>query len=169
MLVDGTRDSILIQCARNFQTLDDSLEQAFMLRSLIWATSDIEDTIFANRILEIVDANIESIQSNYSKACVLLTLAREFIDIGQKKRGEEDLMSRIEIRNNESLEKALRRFKRKIEKEGILKILKARKHYEKPSERKRKKRRALKMKPRLPLTSHKNVVGRMKLPCVRRR
>jgi len=50
-------------------------------------------------------------------------------------------MPRIEIRDNESLEKALRRFKRKIEREGILKTLKARKHYEKPSERKRKKRR----------------------------
>ncbi len=50
-------------------------------------------------------------------------------------------MSRVEIREHESLEKALRRFKRKIEKEGILKTLKARKHYEKPSEKKRKKRR----------------------------
>ena len=50
-------------------------------------------------------------------------------------------MSRIEIRDNESLEKALRRFKRKIEREGILRTLKERKHYEKPSERKRKKRR----------------------------
>ena len=50
-------------------------------------------------------------------------------------------MPRIEVRDNESLEKALRRFKRKIEREGILKTLKARKHYEKPSERKRKRRR----------------------------
>ena len=50
-------------------------------------------------------------------------------------------MSRIEVRYNESLEKALRRFKRKIEKEGILQVLKERKYYEKPSERKRKKRR----------------------------
>ena len=50
-------------------------------------------------------------------------------------------MPRIELRDNEPLERALRRFKRKIEREGILKTLKARKHYEKPSERKRKKRR----------------------------
>ncbi|MCG2659768.1 MAG: 30S ribosomal protein S21 [Kiritimatiellae bacterium] len=50
-------------------------------------------------------------------------------------------MSRIEIKSNEPLERALRRFKRKIEKDGILKELKARKHYEKPSERKRKKRK----------------------------
>jgi len=50
-------------------------------------------------------------------------------------------MSRIELRGNESLEKALRRFKRNIEREGILRLLKEREHYEKPSERKRKKRR----------------------------
>ena len=53
-------------------------------------------------------------------------------------------MSRIEIGQGESLEKALRRFKKKIEREGILKQLKARKHYEKPSEKKRKKLRTAK-------------------------
>ncbi len=48
-------------------------------------------------------------------------------------------MPRVEVKSNEPLEKALRRFKRKIEREGILKQIKARKHYEKPSERKRKR------------------------------
>lgn len=50
-------------------------------------------------------------------------------------------MSRVEVRGDEPLEKALRRFKRLIEREGILKALKARKHYEKPSERKRREMR----------------------------
>lgn len=50
-------------------------------------------------------------------------------------------MSRVEVAPGESLERALRRFKKKIEREGVLKQLKARKHYEKPSERKRKRRR----------------------------
>ncbi len=50
-------------------------------------------------------------------------------------------MSRVEVGPNEPLEKALRRFKKKIEREGILKALKARKHYEKPSEIKRRKAR----------------------------
>ena len=50
-------------------------------------------------------------------------------------------MSRVEVRGDEPLEKALRRFKRLIEREGILKTLKARKHYEKPSERKRRELR----------------------------
>ncbi len=50
-------------------------------------------------------------------------------------------MPRVEVKGNEPLERALRRFKRKIEREGILKEVKARKHYEKPSERKRKRRK----------------------------
>ncbi len=49
-------------------------------------------------------------------------------------------MSEVEVRKDESFESALRRFKRKIEREGILKEVKERKHYEKPSEKKRKKK-----------------------------
>ncbi len=48
-------------------------------------------------------------------------------------------MPEIEIRKDESFESALRRFKRKIEQEGILREVRDRKHYEKPSERKRRK------------------------------
>jgi len=48
-------------------------------------------------------------------------------------------MPKVSVGENEPLEKALRRFKKKIEIEGILKTLKARKHYEKPSERRRRK------------------------------
>ena len=51
-------------------------------------------------------------------------------------------MSQVEIRKDESFEAALRRFKKKIEQEGILREVRDRKHYEKPSERKRKKVRA---------------------------
>ncbi len=50
----------------------------------------------------------------------------------------------VSIGEHESLDKALRRLKKKIEREGILKILKARKHYEKPSEVKRRKLRSAK-------------------------
>ena len=53
-------------------------------------------------------------------------------------------MPRVEIREHETLDKALRRFKRLLEREGILKDLKARKHYEKPSERKRRELRQAK-------------------------
>jgi small subunit ribosomal protein S21 len=47
-------------------------------------------------------------------------------------------LSEVEVRKDESFEAALRRFKKKIEQEGILKEVRDRKHYEKPSERKRK-------------------------------
>jgi len=52
-------------------------------------------------------------------------------------------MAKVEVGKDEPLERALRRFKKKIEREGVLKQLKARKHYEKPSERRRKKRKGL--------------------------
>jgi len=51
-------------------------------------------------------------------------------------------MPRVDLQQNEPLERALRRFKKKIEREGVLKAVKARKHYEKPSERKRRKARS---------------------------
>jgi len=51
-------------------------------------------------------------------------------------------MQDFENRREESFESMLRRFKRKVEQEGILREVKDRKHYEKPSER--KKRRKLK-------------------------
>ena len=58
------------------------------------------------------------------------------------------MVPEVSIGEHESLDKALRRLKKKIEREGILKILKARKHYEKPSEvRRRKMRSAKKRKP----------------------
>lgn len=55
----------------------------------------------------------------------------------------EIIMPVISVGENEPLERALRRFKKKIEREGILRTLKERKHYEKPSERKRRKRRSV--------------------------
>lgn len=48
-------------------------------------------------------------------------------------------MVRIKVRNNESLEQALRRFNRDVLRDGILKELKEREHYTKPSEWKRQK------------------------------
>lgn len=55
-------------------------------------------------------------------------------------------MPKVDVAENEPLDKALRRLKKKIEREGILKILKQRKHYEKPSEKRRRKQRSSKNK-----------------------
>jgi small subunit ribosomal protein S21 len=51
-------------------------------------------------------------------------------------------MPKVQVSESEPLDKALKRLKKKIEREGILKILKQRKHYEKPSEKRRRKERS---------------------------
>jgi len=48
-------------------------------------------------------------------------------------------MPLIKVREDENLENALKRFKRKCEKSGILSEIKKRQHYEKPSVRKKRK------------------------------
>ncbi|MEW6408585.1 MAG: 30S ribosomal protein S21 [Nitrospirota bacterium] len=48
-------------------------------------------------------------------------------------------MPGIKVKESESLENALRRFKKQCEKEGILSEIKKREHYEKPSIRRKKK------------------------------
>lgn len=48
-------------------------------------------------------------------------------------------MTMISVRKNEPLEKALKRFKKKVDKEGIMRSLRERQHYEKPSVKRRKK------------------------------
>mgnify|MGYP001574864911 CR=1 FL=1 len=54
------------------------------------------------------------------------------------------ILPQIEIKKDESFESALRRFKKKIEQEGILREVKERRYYEKPSERRKKKARGKK-------------------------
>ena len=44
----------------------------------------------------------------------------------------------VRLRKGEAMEKALRRLKKKLDKEGTLKELRNRRHYEKPSEIKRR-------------------------------
>ena len=53
-------------------------------------------------------------------------------------------MPGISVGNNESIDSALRRFKKQVEKGGILSEARKREHYEKPSERKKKKQVAAK-------------------------
>ena len=51
-------------------------------------------------------------------------------------------MSEIRIRENESLESALRRFKRQCARAGVIAEVRKREHYEKPSVRRKKKAEA---------------------------
>lgn len=57
-------------------------------------------------------------------------------------------MPGIKVREDESFEAALRRFKKQCEKAGILSELRKREHYEKPSLRKKKKSAAAKKRNR---------------------
>ncbi len=45
----------------------------------------------------------------------------------------------VKVRENESFENALRKFKKQCEREGILSEIKKREHYDKPSVKKKKK------------------------------
>lgn len=51
-------------------------------------------------------------------------------------------MSEVKVGKNESLESALRRFKKSIQKAGVLAEVRKREHYEKPSVRRKKKSQA---------------------------
>lgn len=53
-----------------------------------------------------------------------------------------DIMSEIRVRDNESLDSALKRFKRNCAKDGVLAEVRKREHYEKPSVKRKKKSEA---------------------------
>ncbi|MDP8247595.1 MAG: 30S ribosomal protein S21 [Candidatus Tritonobacter lacicola] len=48
-------------------------------------------------------------------------------------------MPKVILRRNETVDRALRRLKKKMDKEGIMKQLKQHRHYEKPSQKRRRK------------------------------
>ncbi|WP_414511297.1 30S ribosomal protein S21 [Synechococcus sp. RC10A2] len=49
-------------------------------------------------------------------------------------------MAQIQVRQNESIDSALKRFKKALEQSGILQEYKRHTHYEKPSERRRRQK-----------------------------
>jgi small subunit ribosomal protein S21 len=53
--------------------------------------------------------------------------------------GREECMPAVVVRDGESFESALRRFKKLCEKTGILSEIKKREHFEKPSIKRKKK------------------------------
>jgi small subunit ribosomal protein S21 len=57
-------------------------------------------------------------------------------------------MTEVKVKENESFERALRRFKKRCEKAGILSDLRKHRHFEKPSERRKRKANAAKRKSR---------------------
>ncbi|HBL35897.1 MAG TPA: 30S ribosomal protein S21 [Firmicutes bacterium] len=55
-------------------------------------------------------------------------------------------MAEVKIGKNESLDSALRRFKRQCQRSGILQEVRKREHYDKPSVRRKKKSEAARKK-----------------------
>lgn len=56
--------------------------------------------------------------------------------------GRGYIVAETHVRKNESLDQALRRFKRSCSKDGVIAEVKKRKHYEKPSVKRKKKSEA---------------------------
>jgi small subunit ribosomal protein S21 len=55
-------------------------------------------------------------------------------------------LAQVQVRQNESLDSALRRFKKELEQAGTLREAREHQHYEKPSDKKRKAEAARKRK-----------------------
>ena len=58
------------------------------------------------------------------------------------RRGSDYQLTEIRLKKGESVDKALRRLKKKIDREGTLKEVRNHRHFEKPSERRRRKMKA---------------------------
>ena len=72
----------------------------------------------------------------------------EFLCFTAIKAPYEDLKHRLDdwlevvVQDNESLDRALRRFKRKVQRSGLYSELRKRRYYEKPSAQRKRKREA---------------------------
>jgi small subunit ribosomal protein S21 len=51
-------------------------------------------------------------------------------------------LTEIKLKKGEPVDKALRRLKKKIDREGTLRVVRSHRHYEKPSEKRRRKEKA---------------------------
>lgn len=58
----------------------------------------------------------------------------------------KQIMAQVVVRENESLESALKRFKRSCARDGVMSELRKREHYEKPSVKRKKKSEAARKK-----------------------
>ena len=57
-------------------------------------------------------------------------------------RKEVRSMTEIKLKKGEPVDRALRRLKKKVDREGTLKVVRNHRHFEKPSERRRRKEKA---------------------------
>ena len=72
------------------------------------------------------------------KAYKISTNRTKHVHIGRR----EELMSEVHLKDNESLDSALKRFKRNCAKSGVLSDLRKKEYYQSPSVKRRKKSEA---------------------------
>jgi len=76
------------------------------------------------------------------KHLILFSLPLEFerlvISSGRRK-GSDYGVTEVRLKKGESIDKALRRLKKKLDREGVLREVRNHRHYEKPSEKRRRK------------------------------
>jgi small subunit ribosomal protein S21 len=65
--------------------------------------------------------------------------ARENRAVPKSRRGCESRLTEIKLKKGEPVEKALRRLKKRIDREGTLQEVRTHRHFEKPSEKRRRK------------------------------
>ncbi len=74
-------------------------------------------------------------------------IPRRDVLMGRNRRQEGgDSIAYVKVDDGENLEKAIKRFKRMVEKEGIIREWKKREYYEKPSTIKNRKKKSLERK-----------------------
>ena len=64
------------------------------------------------------------------------------VAVATRPRKEVSVMTEIKLKKGEPVERALRRLKKKVDREGTLKVVRNHRHFEKPSEKRRRKEKA---------------------------
>ena len=73
---------------------------------------------------------------------MLMALETRLLRRGARIGGREELVSEVHVKDNESLDSALKRFKRNCAKSGVLSDLRKKEYYQSPSVKRRKKSEA---------------------------
>jgi len=56
-------------------------------------------------------------------------------------------VTEVKVRRGESVDKALRRLKKKLDKEGVMREIRYHRHFEKPSDKRRRKQARARVRP----------------------
>lgn len=77
-------------------------------------------------------------QSLLTLSCILITCPRQNAELVTK-GVISTTVAEVRLRKGESIDRAIKRLKKKLDKEGIMREIRMHRHYEKPSERRRRK------------------------------